>query len=123
MQDIGGVVFAKKMLARKHSSTTIGSTYFHEGEWITTEDMDRATSSRESSPFSDTVHCDDDDIISLRFRSGPTSDLDLAIADPDSPCTFLLEVSQDGAEEQTTVKFLVVVATRVTFIDNNYYDV
>ena len=76
--------------------------YFHEGEWITTEDMDRATSSRESSLFSDIIHCDDDDIISLRFRSGPTSDLDLANADPDSSCTSLLEVSQDGAEEQTT---------------------
>ena len=79
--------------------------YFHEGEWITTEDIDRATSSRESSPFSDTVHCDDGDIISLRFRSGPTSDLDLANADPDSPCTSLLEVSQDGAEEQKTGMF------------------
>ena len=75
----------------------------------------------ESSPFSDTVHCDH--IISLRFRSGPTSDFDLANADPDSPCTSLLEVSQDGAEERTTGKFLVVIATHVTFIDKYYFDV
>ena len=29
-----------------------------------------------------------------------------------------LEVSQNGAEEQTTGMFLVVIATRITFIDN-----
>ena len=104
MQDIGAVVIAKKLVNEK--TFKHHRLYFHEGEWITTEDMDRATSSRESFPFSDTVHCDDDDIISLRFRSGPTSDLDLANADPDSPFTSLLEVSQDGAEEQTTGKFL-----------------
>ena len=79
--------------------------------------MDRATSSRESSPFSDIVRCDDD-IISLRFRSVPNSGLDLANADSDSPCTSLLEV---GRKNKRLVSFWLSYTCNVHRYIYNYY--
>jgi len=69
--------------------------YFHEGEWISAEAPDGATSSRESSPFSDTIHFGE--VGSLISRTcSPTS------AGLSSPCSSAvvseLDFSPDGGE-------------------------
>ena len=52
--------------------------YYHEGHWITTA-ADHATSSRESSPFSDVVHFDNEGDLQSSSCGSVNSD-------PENPC-------------------------------------
>ena len=72
--------------------------YFHEGQWITVDGTDYVTSSRESSPFSDTVRLEDP--VDLKSSSCSPGSADL-----DSPCSSVsseLDCGQDSIREEET---------------------